>query len=355
VHILKRQQSPGHELMLLKREKPGFIEVTSHGTRDTLQRDFFLDTGELDRISYSLPVINTHWNLVDIPSENLFYREAARNWMYAAIVFGVFISITLLMLYQLYRKEKLCIQAEEQALQHQNDLAHLDRLNILGEMASGIAHELNQPLTAISAYCQSGLRILDTDGDRSDKLARILEESSLQAKRAGNIIHRMRQFATKGTLRRAAVDINHVISDAVRFIRPELDKHGITLDLDLANELPPVTADSIQIEQVILNLMHNAIEAMNETANGTRKLVVSSQRMDEKHIKVRVQDNGPGLEPGTVDRLFDTFYSTKSDGMGLGLSISRSIIEVHGGQLWTAGDQGTGATFCFSLPLSGKT
>ncbi|MEN8106688.1 MAG: ATP-binding protein [Pseudomonadota bacterium] len=351
--ILQRLQSPGHELLLLQKNTPGLIEITGQGSRDTLQREFFLDADELERIAYSFPVADSRWDLIDLPADGLFYREAARNWAYAAILFSVFVSVTLLMLHQLRRKERHRIQAEEQALRHQSDLAHVDRLNILGEMASGIAHELNQPLSAISTYCQSGLRIIDTFAERPEKLVHILKESSQQAKRAGNIIHRMRQFAAKGKVQRAAMDLNRMIGDATSFIEPELDKQRITLRLDLARDLPSVIADSIQIEQVILNLMHNAIEAMNEEGIGAGELVVSSRHAEEGQLEVMVRDTGPGLDPGTVDRLFDTFFSTKEDGMGLGLAISRSIVEAHGGQLWADSEPGAGATFYFSLPVTG--
>ena len=350
--ILQRLQAPGHQLLLLQKNTPGLIEITGEGSRDTLQREFFLDADELERIALSSPVDDSRWDLVDLPADGLFYREATRNWAYAAIVFSVFVSVTLLMLHQLRRKERYRIQAEQQALQHQNDLAHVDRLNILGEMASGLAHELNQPLTAISTYCQSGLRIMDACGDMPEKLVHILEESSLQAKRAGKIIHRMRQFAAKGMAQHAAMDLNRVIGDAAGFIGPGLDEQGITLQLDLARDLPSVMADSIQIEQVILNLLYNAIEAMNETGIGTREVVVSSRQVEGDQLEVMVRDTGPGLGPDTVDRLFDTFFSTKEHGMGLGLAISRGIVEAHGGQLWADSEPGTGATFYFSLPVT---
>jgi signal transduction histidine kinase len=351
--ILQRLQSPGHEILLLQRNRPGLIEVTGQGSRDVLLRDFFLDADELARVVFSLPVANSQWELVDLPAEGLFHRETVRNWKYAAIVFSVFVGVTLLLLHQLHRKERHRAQAEEQALRHQSDLAHVGRLNILGEMASGIAHELSQPLSAISTYCQSGLRITDTLTEKPEKLVHALEESSLQAKRAGKIIHRMRQFATKGKAQRNLIDLNRVIGIAVDFIRPELDKQGISLRLDLSPDLPAIMADSIQIEQVILNLLHNAIEVLTDTDGGSRKLVVSSRQADEGQLEVMVHDTGPGLAPDTIDRLFDTFFSTKENGMGLGLAISRSIIEAHGGQLWTDSAPGAGATFYFSLPVNG--
>jgi C4-dicarboxylate-specific signal transduction histidine kinase len=208
-------------------------------------------------------------------------------------------------------------------------------------------------LSAISTYCQSGLRIINASQNVPEKLDHILEESSLQAKRAGKIIHRMRQFAAKGKVQHSAISLNRVIGDAADFIGSELDKQGITLQLDLARDLPSIMADSIQIEQVILNLLYNAIEAMNEAGSSRRELVVSSRQAEKGQLEVMVRDTGPGLDPATSDKLFDTFFSTKEDGMGLGLAISRSIVEAHGGQLWADSQPGKGATFYFNLPVAG--
>ena len=352
-NTLNRLQPPGHALLLLQRNRPGLIEVTSQGSRNTLQREFFLDASELERITYSVPVANSQWNLADLPSEELFTREAIRNWTYAAIVFAVFVVVTLLMLHLLRRKETHRLQAEARALQHQNDLAHVDRLNILGEMASGIAHELSQPLSAISTYCQSGMRLVEAGDARTDKLKHALEESSLQAKRAGKIIHRMQRFATKGKTQRTPTHINRVIKAAVGFITPELEKQMISVQLDLARKLPSVPADSIQIEQVILNLMHNAIEAMSQEDSKTHNMVISSRLTGSNQVEVRVRDNGPGMEPDTLDHAFDAFFTSKESGMGLGLAISRSIIDTHGGRLWAVSEPGAGSTFCFNLPVAG--
>jgi C4-dicarboxylate-specific signal transduction histidine kinase len=349
--ILARLQPPGHTLLLLQRDRPGLIEVTGAGSRDTLQREFFLDEDELARIAASTPVSDSHWILVDMPHADLYLREATSNWTYAGTVFGVFVVITLLLLHLLRRKEWHRIQAEELALRHQSELAHVDRLNTLGEMASGIAHELSQPLSAISTYCQSGLRMLEGLSEVPDKLVHALRESSLQAKRAGMIIHRMKEFSAKGKTQHAPVEINRVIRTAAGFIGPELDKHATTLQLDLAPGLPVVMADSIQLEQVILNLLNNAIEAMTAADSPTRRLTVSSRQADTGHVDVSVRDSGPGLDPETIDRMFDAFFSTRNQGMGLGLAISRSIIEAHGGRLWAVSNPDAGSTFWFSLPV----
>lgn len=351
--VLQRLQPPGHELLLLDRNKPGLIEVTARGARDTLEREYFLTPQEQSRVMETRPVTGSRWDIVDIPRGTLHFREAKRNWAYASTVFAVFVAVTLLMLTQLRRKEKFRIQAEEQALRHQNELAHVDRLNILGEMSSGIAHELNQPLSAIATYCQSGLRILDTYEDKPEKLVHILEASSQQAERAGEIIRRMRQFASKGKAQHASTDINRVITEAVDFIRPKLGKQNIALQLDLARGLPHVLADGIQLEQVVLNLLHNAIEAIGDAHRDTHRLAVFSRMTTADQIEVGVSDSGAGIAPESSDRLFDTFYSTKHGGMGLGLAISRSIIEAHGGQLWADPPAGTGATFRFTLPVNG--
>ncbi len=348
--ILQNLQLPGHKLLLLNTEREGLIEVTAQGARDILTRDFSLSEEEHAQTLASVQIAYSHWRLVDLPEPQLLYQEAIRNWVYAAAVFSGFAAIILLMLYLLQRKERSRQQAEQRAQHHQEQLAHVDRLNTLGEMASGIAHELNQPLSAISTYCQSGLRIIEKFDPRPEKLAHILESSSRQAKRAGEIIHPMREFASKGKSQPELVDINRVIMEAIDFTRPELMKKGIALQLDLVQARPQVMADSIQIEQVIMNLMRNAIEAMTAGGTGPRRLTISSRLAEDGKIRVRVCDTGHGLQPETENRIFEAFYSTKPGGTGLGLAISRSIIEAHGGQLYVDKTMGAETCLCFVLP-----
>jgi signal transduction histidine kinase len=349
---LQRMQLPGHELLLLRKDQPGLIEITAEGSRDLLQREFFLDPDELARLSYTLNISGTRWDLVDLPAPNLFRDEAARNWSNAALVFTGFAGIGFLMLYQLRSKERHRVEAEAQALKHQSELAHVDRLNIMGEMASGLAHELNQPLSAISTYCQAGLRFIDASAEKPEKLVHALGQASLQAQRAGKIVHRMRQFGSKGKARRTLMDINNVILDATGLVEPALEKQGISRHLELTSKLPLITADKIQIEQVVINLLQNAIEAI-VTANTRNPTLTISSRCTDDYVEVVVHDNGPGLDTAMVSRIFDAFYSTRTDGMGLGLAISRSIIEAHGGQLRAESHPGSGTTFHFTLPLTG--
>ncbi|MGB5717381.1 MAG: ATP-binding protein [Gammaproteobacteria bacterium] len=346
---LQRIQAPGHALLLLRADKAGLIEATARGTRTELQRDFTLSSDEQQRILHGRAIANSRWDLVDLPDAQLFRNELARNAGYAVIVFCAFAAVGLLMLQQLRRKERRRLQAEEQVLRHQADLAHVDRLNIMGEMASGLAHELNQPLSAISTYCQAGLRIIETLEDKPVKLAHALEHASIQSQRAGQIIRRMRRFTGKGVVRRKPIDINQVIKNALGFIESELKRKEIKLDLDLAADLPAAFGDEIQIEQVILNLLHNAIEAMFSASDKPRMLRISSRRNAADTLQVNVNDSGPGLDAATVDSIFDTFYTTRKNGMGLGLAISRSIIEAHGGKLWADSTTPSGATFHFTV------
>ncbi len=346
---LQRIQAPGHALLLLRADKAGLIEATALGTRTELQRGFTLSSDEQQRILHGRAIANSRWDLVDLPDAQLFRNELARNAGYALIVFCAFAAVGLLMLQQLRRKEKRRLQAEEQVLRHQADLAHVDRLNIMGEMASGLAHELNQPLSAISTYCQAGLRIIETLEDKPDKLAHALEHASIQSQRAGQIIRRMRRFTGKGVVRRKPIDINQVITNALGFIESELKRKDIKLDLDLAADLPAAFGDEIQIEQVILNLLHNAIEAMFSASDRPRMLRISSKHSAADTLQVSVHDSGPGLDAATVDSIFDTFYTTRKNGMGLGLAISRSIIEAHGGKLWADTTTPGGATFHFTV------
>ena len=180
-----------------------------------------------------------------------------------------------------------------------------------------------------------------------------LEQSSLQAQRAGKIVHRMRRFGSKSKARHRTMDINEVILNAIGFVEPELAKQGISLQLDLASNLPAITADGIQIEQVIINLLHNSIEAMNYADTSAPAVTLASHRTANL-IEVSVHDNGPGLDDAMIDTIFDAFFTTRTEGMGLGLAISRSIIEAHGGQLHATRHPGPGTTLYFTLPLNEK-
>lgn len=242
-------------------------------------------------------------------------------------------------------------QAAEEARQHQNELAHVARLSTMGEMASGIAHELNQPLSAISNYTRGSIRMLKSGGeDNRSQLIEVMERVARQAERAGEIIRQLRRLVRKEDPERKAVDVNQLINNLVRFLQPELRREKVQLALQLENGLPDLWAHDIQLEQVLLNLTRNAMEAMRDVAPEQRRLLIHSSRAD-REIRILVQDSGHGIDAALQQRLFDPFVTTKAQGMGLGLSISRGIIEAHGGRLLLENENGQGAALIIYLPI----
>jgi PAS domain S-box-containing protein len=240
---------------------------------------------------------------------------------------------------------------EQQDKEHLDQLAHVTRLGLMGEMASGIAHEVNQPLCAISNYTQVSLNLINSENPDLVKLNEILRKNKQQALRAGQIIHRMREFVKPQSKHRSTADINTLIHDAVDLCNVKLKHNDIKLTYNLENNLPPVFVDHIQIEQVIINLIRNSIDALQSLpAKQHRHLSIRSRLNLNKDIQVGVKDNGPGLDEEQQQKIFTPFYTTKADGMGMGLSISRSLIEAHEGTLHFNSQPGKGSSFYFTLP-----
>jgi two-component system sensor kinase FixL len=218
-------------------------------------------------------------------------------------------------------------------------------------MASALAHELNQPLTAIMNYVQACRRLLGAgDGVALERLQETMDKAIMQAGRAGQIIHRMRQFVQKGETARQVESINKLIEEASALALVGAKESGILVRLELSPDLPPVLADRIQIQQVVLNLIRNAIEAM--ASADRRELTVRTYEASDRMAEVAVADTGPGLDEAVTKQLFQPFVTTKPMGMGLGLSISRSIIDAHGGRLWAMPADAGGVTFHFILPVT---
>jgi C4-dicarboxylate-specific signal transduction histidine kinase len=240
--------------------------------------------------------------------------------------------------------------AEEQARQHQAHLAHVLRLNTMGEMAAGLAHEINQPLGAIANYAQGCTRRLRGGAIDAAALLPIVEEIASEALRAGEIIRRLRDLVRKEGPRDAAVDLSALIRESTRIIEPEALDSGIRVEVALPPDLPHVNCDSIQIEQVLLNLLLNGVEAVRASGSGERSLTISAAMAGAAGVQVAIRDSGGGVPDPPAD-VFKPFFSTKPNGLGMGLSISRSIIEAHGGRLWAARNADHGSTFRFTLPL----
>ena len=244
---------------------------------------------------------------------------------------------------------------EQQDKEHLNQLAHVTRLGLMGEMASGIAHEVNQPLTAVTTYTQVSLNLIKAEKPDLEKLSEILYKTQQQALRAGRIIHRMREFVKSHATQRSIADINTLINNAAGLCVDELKEHNITLTFGLEEQLPPVNVDQVQIEQVIINLIRNSIDALqNSPANQERRLSIQTELTSNNSIQVRIKDNGPGIDEGQQEKILMPFFTTKSEGMGMGLSISRSLIEAHDGYLHFNSQPGKGTTFYFTLPARNK-
>ena len=241
----------------------------------------------------------------------------------------------------------------EDALRHaQAELTHVTRVATLGEMTASIAHEINQPLSAVVNSASACLRWLEAQ--KLDEARRSVSRVIAEGHRAGEIIARIRSLAKKAPPEKDWLNINETIREVIALARSEVQRNGVALDTRLSDDVhyvPLIFADRIQLQQVILNLIINAIEAMSGAADGPRELLIRSGIAESQRVLVAVRDSGPGLDPKSLDRLFDAFYTTKPQGLGMGLAICRSIIDAHGGRLWATANDDRGATFQFTLPI----
>jgi PAS domain S-box-containing protein len=244
------------------------------------------------------------------------------------------------------------MQMDELNNQQLERLQQSSRLITMGEMASSLAHELNQPLAAIANYNMGCVNRLQANDYRPEELLAAMQKASAQAERAGKIIRRVRDFVKKSEPNRSAVQIADVIEGVIGFAEIEARKAGVRISVSVPANLPDAYADKIMIEQVVLNLVKNGIEAMRDTPRAERELAISARANGKDFIEVRVADRGHGVLVEQAEKLFDPFYTTKPDGMGMGLNICRSIIEFHHGRLWTVDNSGRGSVFSFTLPVS---
>ena len=241
-------------------------------------------------------------------------------------------------------------QAQEALREAQEDLARINRVMLLSELTSSIAHEVKQPLSAIATSAGAATRWLATTPPRVEEAATAIERIIRDCQRAVEIISRVSALVKKGAPHKDLLDVNAAILEVIAMSDDVIQRNDVILLTGLSSGLPVVTADRIQIQQVILNLIANAVEAMKAEAGGPRELTVNSGWDDETELFVEVRDSGAGLDPAHLDRLFESFHTTKSGGMGLGLAISRSIVKAHGGRICAAPNQPRGAVFRFTLP-----
>ncbi len=231
-----------------------------------------------------------------------------------------------------------------------NRIAHFGRVSTMGEMATGMAHEINQPLTAIASYAQACRRLLMGGNSEIDEIAAALEQIAQQALRAGEVIRRMRAFARHHEARMKPVGANRLLEELVELAQTDAHHHNVRLLVEADADAPMVCADAVQIQQVLLNLVRNAIDAMQTIPEPSREVVLRTRVAEQGEIEFMVADRGAGLPPELSSQVFTAFFTTKPSGTGLGLSISQSIIKVHGGRLWCTDNPGGGARFFFSLP-----
>jgi PAS domain S-box-containing protein len=241
-------------------------------------------------------------------------------------------------------------ESERRYRNAQAELAHVTRVTTLGELTASIAHEVNQPLAGVVANAEACLGWLDRETPNLDEARRSLEWIIEDSNRAGEVIRRVRALATKTDAQKAPLDVNHAVNEAIALVQREMLSHRVSLRMELSRAPPVVLADRVQLQQVIINLVMNAIEAMQAVTDRPRQLAIRTHRNETHQILVTVKDCGVGISVEGADRLFDAFFTTKASGMGMGLSICRSIIAAHGGRLWVEPNLPHGATFQFTLP-----
>lgn len=233
---------------------------------------------------------------------------------------------------------------------HMQEMARVARINTMGEMVAELAHELNQPLAAITIYSDAVRRMLNKRSGSVPEMQKALNEIRLQAERAGEVISRLREFVSKREIHNEKIQINDIIEEVINLIAAEARWHGVVVRLELGEAIVPVMVNRILIEQVILNLARNAIEAMETTEQHKRSITIRTSHGTHNEVVVAVEDTGPGLRDAEIEHIFEPFYTTKAQGMGMGLAISRSIIKAHHGRLWAISNEDGGMSFTFTLP-----
>jgi C4-dicarboxylate-specific signal transduction histidine kinase len=246
--------------------------------------------------------------------------------------------------------EEKARESEQRYREVQTELAHANRVATMGQLTASIAHEVNQPIAATVTNAQAALRWLNAQPPNIDEVGQTLRQIVKDAGRAGDVLGRIRNLVRKAPTRKEPVDINDAVHEMIELTRGEAAKSGASVQTRLSEGLPLIEADRVELQQVLLNLIMNALEAMRGVSDGERQLVVSTE-VESNFVLVTVRDSGPGFGPGGPDEAFAPFYTTKSTGLGMGLSICRSIIEAHGGRLWASANVPRGAVFEFTVPV----
>lgn len=388
--LLRTSQLQSHRLMLSDTGQPHALQISGQGEHPAADRptDGWVATGA--DLAQSAPVAGTGWSVADHPDAHLFQDMALSLWSEMLGMLVLFVVSGTLMYRRIAREEanramaeaalqrandtleqrvrertgalteaNQCLEhemaererAEQRDREHLLELCHVTRLNTMGEMASALAHEINQPLAAIANYASGCVRRLEHDSSDRQALRDVMVQVVAHAEQAGGIIKRLRHFLRKGDAQRSTVDIHAVIQSVIGLLGPQAQQRDVTLVYQPGHALPSVQADRIQLEQAILNLVCNGIEVIAWGATAERRVTIETAQTDAETLTVSVSDTGPGLQAEMLAAVFEPFFTTKRDGMGLGLSISRSIVENLGGRLWAESAGVTGTTFRFTLPV----
>jgi PAS domain S-box-containing protein len=246
------------------------------------------------------------------------------------------------------------LRAEDASREAQAELAHLNRIATMGQLTASIAHEVSQPMAAALTYAQTAMRLLRAEPLDLEEVRGALSRIVESMRRGGDVIGRIRAIVKKTPLQKDSLSLNEAIQEVVALTRGEAVKNGVAVQTSFASGLPSVAGDRVQLQQVMMNLILNAIEAMSATEEEGRQLRISTEGTDAGEVLVTVRDSGPGLNPAHIERVFEAFYTTKNEGMGMGLAICRSIIEAHNGHLWAGANETGGAAFRFTLPPAPK-
>ena len=292
-------------------------------------------------------------NRLPVGSEIRFRSPTAwEQYRWQIMLISAVLVLQSLLIAGLFYEHRRRRQAEVEASRRMAELAHMNRSAAIGQMSASIVHEINQPLAAIVMNAGTGLRWLAKDTPNVEKAAHALKNIVGNGNRASQVVQTLRAMFKKEISNRTLVDINDAIRAVLTLLRIELEEHEVVTKATLKEGLPHVMADRVQLQQVIFNLVTNAIEAMSSIGADSRTLRLRSEEIESGECIVAIEDSGPGIEPETLKRIFEPFFTSKSKGMGMGLSICRSIIEAHGGRLWVAGNTPRGAVFQFVLPVA---